>query len=129
MDTVSKKTTLKNTLSVIEIPILLTYNYAWKRLNFQFASGISLGMLVNSTGSYFSSNDPFAQEIKSNKEFVPVQTSFLVQSEFGYGLNAHWWITARPQIKWNLNSMAPKNATVSPRVFYYGVNAGLMYRF
>ena len=128
-DSVEQNTKLESKMTLIEVPILLTYNYAWNRVNIQLASGISLGTVINASGSYFSSNDPFAQEIKSQKDFAPIQTSFLFHSEFGYGLNSNWWLTARPQIKWNLNSIAPQNATISPKVFYYGVNAGLMYRF
>lgn len=129
MDTVTKKEQISHQVQTIEVPILLTYNYANKRFNLQLSSGLSIGTVIHSTGSYYSSLDPFATEVNATQDFKSFQTNFLFRTEVSYGLNDHWWISARPQMKLNLNSVHPNNSTVSPQIFYYGINTGIVYRF
>ena len=128
-DTINNKLQLSHYHKSIEVPLLITYNYGINRFNIQMSTGISLSTVIQTSGNYFISEDPFPQPISSASNFKGVQSSLLFRTEISYGINDQFWISARPQLKYQLNSIYPNNSTISPQLLYYGLNAGIVYRF
>ncbi|MFT4752978.1 MAG: hypothetical protein ACI9GM_000886 [Salibacteraceae bacterium] len=128
-DTVNNKLTITHKVQQIEIPILVTYNYGIHRLNIQISTGLSFNKPLNTRGSSFISEDPFPIKTSISKHLNSIQTNFLFRSEIAYGLDDKWWVTVRPQMKINMNSLYQSPSTIEPRLWYYGINLGIMYKF
>ncbi|MGB0805242.1 MAG: hypothetical protein ACPGRC_01040 [Salibacteraceae bacterium] len=128
-DTTNQTVHLNHKIRVIEIPLLITYNYGINRFNLQLSSGISVGLPIGSSGTSFISTDPYPSNIENSNVLNHVQTNFLFQSEIAYGLNDNWWLGVRPQLKYNLNSIYNSDSSISPQVLFFGLNTGLIYKF
>jgi hypothetical protein len=128
-DTTDKDFKSKQTIKLIEIPVLLTYNFNKERWNFQIASGMSFGFYSNSNGQIIRPGDPVNLESSSKSLFNSIQYNYLLQTELGYSLSDHWQINARPQLKMNLNSIYNVSSGFQHKYMFYGANIGVAYRF
>lgn len=128
-DTTDKNFKAKQSIKLIEIPVLLTYNFNKERWNFQIASGMSFGFYSNSNGQIIRPGDPVNLESSSKSLFNSIQYNYLLQTELGYSLTDHWQLNARPQLKMNLNSIYNNSSGFQHRYLFYGINVGLAYRF
>ena len=116
-------------IKVIEIPVLLTYNFAVQQFTAQIATGASVGIFANTSGNYLEYGDPVTVKPSSRNLFNSLQYHYLLRTELGYSLNDHWQITASPQMKINLNSLYKNDSGFTNKYLFYGVNAGLTYHF
>lgn len=127
-DTASNQLRISHHIRLIEIPLLVTYNYGIERFNLQLSTGVSLGFPIGTSGSIFASDDPFPTSMENNNYLNAFQTSLLFQSELSYGLSDNWWLSMRPQLKYNVNSIYNSQSTSSPQMLYYGLNVGVIYK-
>ena len=117
-------------ITQLEVPVLITYNFVHKRWVFQVATGASFGMFLNSHGKMIRFEDDLITGINSSKDFFnSLQYNYLLSAEAGFALNEHWRITARPQLKVNLNSMFNTGSGYSQKYLFYGINIGAAYNF
>ncbi len=129
IDTSSAQLLSEHQIRLIEIPVLLTYNIAVNRWNFQVASGASFGFFAGSSGMVLVDNDNVQEQSASKKLFNSVQYNYLLRTQVAYSISEHWQLSARPQMKMNLNSMYKSNSSHYQKYLFYGVNAGIIYRF
>ena len=117
-------------ITQLEIPVMITYNLTHKRWVFQIATGASFGMYLNSNGKMIRFEDDLVTGVNSSKDFFnSLQYNYLLSPEAGFSLNEHWRITARPQLKVNLNSMFNTGSGYSQKYLFYGLNVGMAYNF
>jgi len=129
-DSTQTEFTENHKVSQIEIPVLLTYSFVVNRWTFQVATGASFGLFLNSSGRIVRFNEDAIGGIETSKGlFNSMQYNYLLSTEAGFGLNEHWRITVRPQLKVNLNSMFNSSNTYSQKYIYYGVNVGMAFNF
>lgn len=128
-DTSISNVSVTHKIQYIDIPVLITYNYGINRFNLQLSAGANFGFPINASGQILSSKDPFPTDILDSEFVNKFQTSLLFQTEVAYGLNDKWWISIRPQLKYELNSIYNATSSTSPQVIYFGLNTGLTYKF
>ena len=128
-DTVNANIQAENRVQIMEIPVLLTYNLPINRWNIQIASGGSIGVLAQTAGDLLLTEDHVMKKSTSLDLFNSFQFNYLLQTEVVYGLTDHWLMSVRPQLKLNLNSMYQGNSGFNQKYLFYGVNAGIVYRF
>ena len=129
LDTANAQLNTEHVIKMIEIPFLITYNIAVNRWNIQVASGASLGFNAGSKGSVLIDNDNVREESTSKQLFNSVQYNYLLRTQVAYSLTEHWQLSARPQMKMNLNSIYKSSSSQYQKYLFYGVNAGIIYRF
>jgi len=130
LDSTQTDVTETQRITQLEIPVLITYNFVHKRWVFQVATGASFGMFLNSQGKMIRFEDDFVTGINSSKDFFnSLQYNYLLSAEAGFAINEHWRITARPQLKENLNSMFNTGSGYSQKYLFYGLNVGMAFNF
>lgn len=128
-DTTAKNFKSEQKIKLIEVPVLISYNFNIERWTFQLASGMSFGFYSNSSGQIIRPGDPVRLENSSSSLFHNIQYNYLLQTELGYNITDQWQLTARPQMKMNLNSIYKNESGFRHRYLFYGVNVGVAYRF
>ena len=128
-DTSNATLNATNRIKIVEIPLLVTYNLWMDRWSLQLATGASFGFYSGSTGNVIINGDPRSIQNTKSSLFNSVQYNYLLSAEVGYSISDHWQLSARPQMKMNLNSMYQNDSGWSQKRVYYGINAGLIYRF
>ena len=128
-DTLNNQLKVSHKIQLLEIPLLMTYNYGIERFNIQISTGLSFSKPIGGTGSLMLSEDPFPGNVSVSEHLNSIQTSFLFRTELAYGLDDKWWITGRPQMKLNMNSLYKSPTTIDSKLWFYGINLGLMYKF
>ena len=129
IDTADAQLNAEHIIKTVEIPFLITYTIAVNRWNIQVASGASFGFNAGSTGKVLIDNDNVREESTSKQLFNSVQYNYLLRTQVAYSLTEHWQLSARPQMKMNLNSIYKSNSSQYQKYLFYGVNAGIIYRF
>jgi hypothetical protein len=129
IDTASEELTASQRITYLEFPLLATYNFGWKRWNMQIATGISLGIFLNSKGNIVKPGDPYSIVSTNANIFQSVQYNYLLSTELGYSFNPNWQVFARPQMKVNLNSAFDSEKTTPRKSAFLGGNIGVAYRF
>jgi len=128
-DTAAKNFKSQQNIKLIEVPVLISYNFNIERWTFQVASGMSFGIYSNSNGQIIRPGDPIRLENSNSSLFNNIQYNYLLHTELGYNVTDHWQLTARPQLKMNLNSIYKNESGFQQRYLFYGVNVGVAYRF
>lgn len=128
-DTSNSKLNANHQIKIIEIPLMVTYNIWINRWSVQLATGASIGIYSGSTGHVIINGDPTSIKNTESSLFNSIQYNYLLSTEVGYTITNHWQISLRPQMKMNLNSMYKNDSGFAQKFLYYGVNAGLVYRF
>jgi hypothetical protein len=116
-------------ISLIEIPMLITYNFSVKQFSLQIATGASVGVFTNITGNHFEFGDPIISEESTKSLFNSLQYNYLLRTELAYSLSDNWQISASPNMKLNLNSLYKNDSGFNNRYLFYGINAGIVYHF
>ncbi len=128
-DTTQINSSAQQKITQLEIPVLVTYNFGKARWNFQVATGASFGVFLNSSGQILNTNDPLSKIETTKRLFNSVQYNYLLSTEISYHLTTQWRVTARPQMKVNLNSLLGNESQMRQTYLFYGANVGLAFSF
>ena len=128
-DTGISKINAVQKMKVLEIPVLLTYNFSVHQFTVQIATGASVGIFMGTSGNYLNHGDPVTKLESTKSLFNSLQYNYLLRTELGYLLNDHWQLSATPQMKMNLNSMYKNQDLFNNKYLFYGINAGITYHF
>jgi len=118
----------KNTISYIEIPILIGYQMRYGKIGVALKTGIGFGVLSKQTMYYLSNDVSSINEIKI-ENCNKLVYNYILRLSFNYYLSQNWAIVFDPNFRTNLNSVTKTNADFQQKYWNIGGNIGLNYTF
>jgi hypothetical protein len=118
----------KNSISYIEIPLLLGYQVKLNRLNFAVKSGIGFGFLNQTKTYYLTNNVSSITEFKS-ENYNKIVYNYLLRISAMYNFYKGWGLVFEPNFRANINNVTNKNSSFNQKYWNLGGNLGVNYRF
>ncbi len=120
-----------NQWSYLEIPILVGYQFNYRKFDFEIATGISIGFLMNYSGSlpHFPDVEGMDNIDKLDNNINRTMYNYLLQLGMIYNFSKKWSILTQPYFKQNLQSVFDNKYPVNQRFSAVGLNVGLRVRF
>ena len=117
----------QNRYRYIEIPAMVGYEFQFKNLGVQVATGVSVGFRVNSSGKFLDSQNNLIDINSSNSQYSNTMMNYILSVGVKYNLNKNLSIIAQPIYKTNLNSLIKSGIGTDTRYHSFGVNVGINY--
>ncbi|MCK5856177.1 MAG: hypothetical protein KAG64_01735 [Bacteroidales bacterium] len=117
----------QNRFRYIEIPLMLGYEFRYKNLGLELATGVSVGFRVNSSGKFMDSNNELVNINSSNSPYSNTMMNYIITIGINYHIGNRLSITAQPIYKTNLNSIIKSGVGSDIRYNNLGVNLGINY--
>jgi hypothetical protein len=117
----------QNRFRYIEIPLMLGYEYKFKNLGIELATGVSVGFRVNSSGKFMDSNKQLVDINSSNSPYSHTMMNYIFTAGVNYHFSDRFSIAVRPVYKTNLNSIIESGVGSDIRYNSFGVNLGINY--
>ncbi|MFH1320983.1 MAG: STN domain-containing protein [Bacteroidota bacterium] len=118
-----------NTISYIEIPFVIGYNFILKKkFSCNVNGGIITGILINTKGKILAPDGNGFNDI-DNKNHIKTSFSLLLGLGLNYKLNNYLSIILNAYYRQNLSSVYVNNYPVSKKCYSAGLKAGIRYRF
>jgi hypothetical protein len=118
----------KNEWNYLEIPLLVGYKLNKGRFSFDLATGVSYGLLINTSGNVPSTAEKniFTELSEMNSLMNRNQFNYILQIGVSYHITPVWSIMAKPYYKQNLQSVFDKSYPVDQRFRALGMKFGLI---
>lgn len=117
----------QNRFRYIEIPAMVGYEFRFKNLGVELATGVSVGFRVNSSGKFLDSDNNLIDINPSNSPYTNTMMNYILTVGVKYHLSNRFSIIAQPIYKTNLNSIIETGVGSSTRYSSFGVNIGMNY--
>jgi hypothetical protein len=127
----------KSSFTYIEVPVLAGYDWAYKRWGFNLQGGLSMGLLVNTSGQYLSTNSivvpqTVSYEIfdlkKNQATFKKSVFNVIINPQLNYFINSNTNIFISPIYRRNLQPITIAYAEIKQKYNSFGINFGLRTR-
>lgn len=129
-DTTKSDILAGNIINYIEVPLLLSYRYQFKNLEFFIATGPSFGYVYSAQGSIRDLNDPFKEyRYNDRNQFNEIVINYNFRALAVYNLNENWGIVAEPVFKTNITSFLKSSTGIKRKYNHFGIRAGIVYKF
>lgn len=115
-----------NSYSYIEIPLMIGHEFRYKQFVFDIVGGVSWGRLIKSEVSIPNTNNDLLMDIQQT-ETILVKNTFngLLGLGIGYQINEGNVLFARPEIRYNLNSMLDKAYPINQKYMQIRLSLGM----
>ena len=117
----------QNRFRYIEIPAMVGYEFRFKNLGIEVATGVSIGFRVNSSGKFLDSKNNLVDINPSNSPYTNTMMNYILTVGVKYHLSNRFSVIAQPIYKTNLNSIIKSGFGSDVRYTSVGLNVGLNY--
>jgi hypothetical protein len=117
----------QNRFRYIEIPAMVGYEFRFKNVGLEVATGVSLGFRVNSSGKFLDSDNNLVDINPSNSPYTNTMMNYILTVGVKYHISNRFSVIAQPIYKTNLNSLFESGLGSDTRYSSFGVNVGMNY--
>ena len=117
----------QNRFRYIEIPAMVGYEFRFKNIGLEVATGVSLGFRVNSSGKFLDSDNNLVDINPSNSPYTNTMMNYILTVGVKYHISNRFSVIAQPIYKTNLNSLFESGLGSDTRYSSFGVNVGMNY--
>ncbi len=117
----------QNRFRYIEIPAMVGYEFRFKNLGVEVATGVSLGFKVNSSGKFLDSDNNLIDINPSNSPYTNTMMNYILTVGVKYHISNRFSVIAQPIYKTNLNSIIKSGIGSDVRYSSFGMNVGVNY--
>ena len=117
----------QNRFRYIEIPAMVGYEFRFKNLGIEVATGVSLGFRVNSSGKFLDSDNNLVDINPSNSPYTNTMMNYILTVGVKYHISNRFSVIAQPIYKTNLNSLIKSGIASDVRYSSFGMNVGVNY--
>ena len=117
----------QNRFRYIEIPAMVGYEFRFKNLGIEVATGVSIGFRVNSSGKFLDSKNNLVDINPSNSPYTNTMMNYILTVGVKYHLSNRFSVIAQPIYKTNLNSIIKSGFGSDVRYTSVGLNVGVNY--
>ncbi len=118
----------KNTITYLEVPILVGYQMQYNKLSVAIKTGIGLGVLTSQNTYYITNDLSTITEIKP-ESYNRLLYNYILRLSFTYNINKRFGIYIEPSFRANINSVLKKDNKFQQKYYNAGSNIGLNYKF
>ena len=117
-------------LAYIEVPVLIGYEFHFKKMSVIAKTGVSLAYLMRSQGDYLNRSNDQLLNIDTRPELLnSIVWNAIVNIGIKYSLNERISLLVQPVFKMNLSSVLKKQYDISQKYYSLGVRYGANYQF
>ncbi|MFC1734155.1 hypothetical protein ACFL6I_27955, partial [candidate division KSB1 bacterium] len=118
----------RNIYSYVEIPVLIGYNWYYKRFGFELAGGISFGFLSKSSGYVLDLNNLSVVENSSSElPLNKTNLNYLLVGNITYIMRKRLSLLIQLHYKQQISSLYTSDHPVEQKYNTYNINAGIRY--
>ncbi len=127
----------KSSFTYLEIPVLAGYDWAYKRWGLNLQGGLSMGVLLNTSGQYLSSSNIVVPQnitytifdLKKNQAtFKKSVFNLIVNPQLNYFINNNTNFFISPVYRRNLQPITATDSEIKQKYNSFGINFGLRTR-
>lgn len=118
----------KTIINSFEIPLMIGYQYKFRRLSVSAFAGISVGYFSKINGMYINKSITGIEEIQNSMLLNNFNFNYQLKLQLSYQINDNLMLSLTPQLRKNLLSVNPKSSGISTKYSAFGTSFGLSYK-
>ncbi len=122
------KANSKTSISYLEIPVMIGYQFKFGKASIAPFAGISVGYLTRSNGMYVNKSITGIEEINNGNLITTFNFNYQLKLQLAYNLNGHLMFVLSPQYRNNLFSVSPRSSGINTKYSALGTSIGMIYK-